>query len=105
MDTSCGKIYLEEYVRLPGGFALPIVIVKEATQYRKYEQTTVAADWDTWLANFARVHLKNQLVSGEIISGETALNPMDGACYLYGKFACMEIIGQVKYEQTVPKDG
>lgn len=105
LGTGCGKIYLEEYVRLPGGFTLPIAIVKETTQYYKYEQTPVVADWDTWLTDFARTHLKDQLVSGEIISEETALNPMDGACYLYGKFACVEMIGQVKYEQTIPKDG
>ena len=105
LDSSCGKIYSEEYVRLPGGFLLPIAIVKETVQYYTDEQLTASADWDAWLSDFTTAHLKGLLISGEIVSKELALNPIDGACYVYGKFTCVEMIGQTKYEQTVPKDG
>ena len=30
-DTTCAKIYLERYVRLPGGFLLPIAVIEETS--------------------------------------------------------------------------
>jgi len=105
LDITCGKIYSEEYVHLPGGFQLPIAIVKESVEYYSQDHDPNSMDWNDWLPDFARHHLKNQLISGEIVSEQVALNPMEGACYYYGKFACSEMIGQIKYEQTLPKDG
>ena len=105
LDTTCGKIYSEEYVRLPGGFQLPVAIIKETVEYYAYIQSPIFADWDSWLPEFARHHLKNLLISGEIISEESAVNTIEDGCYYYGRFACLEMIGQVKYEQTLPKDG
>lgn len=105
-DTTCGKIYLEEYVCLPGGFYLPIAIVKETVlYYGDNREKPVASDPENWLADFAQEHLKNTMISGEIISGESNVHLSDEACYLYGKYACTEMIGQVRYEQTLLKDG
>jgi len=102
LDTTCGKIYSEEYVQLPGGFRLPIAIVKETFLF--YEDScdiNAMTDWENWLADFAKMHLKNTMIAGEIISAQTEINPLDDICYLYGKYACLEIIGQNKYEQTM----
>lgn len=103
-DTSCVKIYSEEYVRLPGGFQLPIAIIKQTLFfYEDSEQTTAVSDSEDWLAGFAQAHLQGTMIAGEIISSQTEINPTEDACYLYGKYACMEMIGQVKYEQTIIK--
>ena len=104
-DATCGKIYSEEYVRLPGGFTLPIAIITETVLY--YEDTgekPVGSDGEDWLAGFVQTYLKDSMISGEIISADTAVNPVEDGCFLYGKFTCMEMIGQVKYEQTLTRD-
>ena len=102
LDTTCGKIYLDEYLHLPGGFRLPIAIVKETLLfYEDSRDINAMTDWENWLTDFAKTHLKNTMIAGEIISAQTEINPLNDFCYLYGKYACMEIIGQNKYEQTL----
>lgn len=104
-SSSCAKIYEEKYVCLPGGFPLPIAVIKETViRYDKVAEETAVSDSLEWLAASARDSLKQMMVAGEIISEETRINPLDGAHYLYGRYACMEMIGQVKYEQTIIGD-
>ena len=105
LGATCAKIYVEKYVLLPGGFRLPVAIIRETQLvYEDIEETTVAVSEEDWLRTFAQEHLQNAMVAGEIISEQTEVNSVKEACYLYGKYACMEIIGQVKYEQTILKD-
>ncbi len=105
-DTTCVKIYSEEYVRLPGGFQLPVSVIKETLLfYEDSRQMPTAADSEEWLADTAQKHLESTMIAGEVISANTEVEISDNACYLHGKYACMEMIGQVKYEQTMLKDG
>ena len=104
LDANCGKIYSQTYLHLPGGFQLPVAIVKETLLfYEDKQEITTANEWEDWLAQFAKAHLQSIMVAGEIISAETKIVPTDDACHFYGKYACMEIIGQVRYEQTIAK--
>ena len=84
---------------------MPVAIIKEtATTYQETNDTPAEAESMDWLADSARSYLQNSMVAGEIISAETEVNAIDSAHYLYGKYACTEMIGQVKYEQTLTKD-
>lgn len=101
--TTCAKIYAEEYVHLPGGFRLPVALVTQTVYgYENAEDT--AADED-WMYSFAETYLQSQMVAGEIVSTQAGIEIIDGATRLYGRYACMEMIGRVKYEQTILKDG
>ena len=103
--TSCGKIYSEEYVYLPGGFLLPIAVIKETEiYYEDSREEPAVSDTGDWLQDYAEEYLKVTMIAGEILSAESEVNPTADACYLYGKYACTEMIGQIKYEQTIPKD-
>ena len=105
LDATCGKIYLEEYVHLPGGFRLPVAVVKETeVYYNKGAGELPVSDAGEWIKIFAKDHLKNTMVSGEIISGDAEVTPDTGAFSLRGRYACMEIIGQIKHEEFIPKD-
>lgn len=101
-DISCGKIYSERYVQLPGGFQLPLAIIKETTTaYEKVSYTTADSDSGDWLADFTIEYLLGTMVAGEIISDETEIELAKDVCYLQGKYTCMEMIGRKKFEQMI----
>ena len=105
LDTTCGKIYSEEYLYLPGGFRLPLAIVKETKTYYKPDggKQTVS-DTGEWLKDFANGYLKKTMISGEIISADAEVIPDTDAFNLRGRYACVEMIGLIKKEETIPKD-
>lgn len=104
LDTTCAKIYLEDYVRLPGGFELPVAIIKQTILY--YDESndmTTVSNTAEWLEDFARDHLRDTMIAGQIISAQTEIKQDTEISCLYGKFVCSEIIGQAKYEQMLTK--
>lgn len=103
-DPMCVKMYSEKYVRLPGGFQLPIAIIKVTHfYYTQKQQLPVDADQYSWLDDFARSHLQTIMIAGQILSGDTTLDAGEAVSHFYGKYACVEMIGQVKYEQMILK--
>lgn len=101
-DTSCAKIYSQRYVQLPGGFRLPISVVKETIYlYEDRSNHTAALDAQEWLIQYTENYLQSTMLAGEIISAETEITQEDNLHILRGRFACVEMIGQVKYEQTM----
>ncbi len=106
IDTTCAKIYLEEYVNLPGGFRLPMCLITE-TIYSYVDSLDASTETESadWLADFAANHLRDDMVAGEILSSQVDMDAKNGASYLYGRYACTEIIGRIKYEDAIPKDG
>lgn len=99
-DATCDKMYLEDYWTLPGGFQLPVAIVKEITIYRS-PVTLDSYEYPAWLEEFAEAYLCDQMIAGKLLSKETAYR-LDEMCWtLNGKYACHEMIGKVKYEETL----
>ena len=106
LGTGCAKIYSEEYVHLPGGYDLPVALVKQTYFiYEDKSQALTVAEDSSWLYSFAQSHLKSQMIAGQILSAQADVSDVDGAVYLYGCYACMEMIGQAQDEQMILKDG
>ena len=104
LDTTCGKIYSEEYVCLPGGFRLPIAIVKEDIIYydtSRGEEPVI--DSGEWLKDFAESYLKREMISGEIISENAEITANTAVFNLWGRYTCSEMIGRVAKEEIIPK--
>jgi len=102
LGITCGKIYEENYLQLPAGFTLPIALVKQTTVYYEENMDTAASvDIQQWLNIFAQVYLQKNMIAGEILSSQTELSQTQEFCCLNGKYACVEMIGQVKYEQMI----
>lgn len=99
-DTTCGRMYLEYYVTLPGGFQLPIALAVEEYTVRTLESTTMEeAEAEAMLSEFAAQYLKQQMVAGEILS-KKQLFSAEGTLYrLEGEYVCTEMIGKVQREQ------
>lgn len=105
IDTGCDKIYVEKSVRLPGGFQLPISLIKTTSVY--YEEVdckTLSPEYGQWLEDFSVAYIKRTMVAGSVISAESTLMNANGISSLQGRYTCIEMIGQVKYEQTLLKD-
>ncbi len=103
--TECVKIYMEKYLCLPGGFRLPVTLVKETfCFYEDAAESQTMSDSGDWLSGFSKSYLEGAMIAGKIMTAQEEISSGEDACYLYGKYACMEMIGQVKYEQKLLKD-
>ena len=99
LDTTCVKMYTENYMTLPGAFRLPVILLVEEWIY--YDMTeTETADAEGVLLDFADRYLASQMIAGQILHRSEAV---DGCC-LEGQYACLEMIGQVRYEESIPEN-
>lgn len=100
--TSCVKMYLEDYWNLPGGFALPVSLIK--VEYLIYEQETFLTNKEqdfSWMASYARSYLSDQMIAGKILTEDLQWELSNDNCWLLGRYSCNEMIGQVKYEEII----
>jgi len=97
-DATCDKMYEESYVTLPGGFRLPIIIVTETWTY--YEESDITLP-EPNLSSFANRYLLQQMVAGTVVSRIEDGTVEDGIYRFQGNYACTEMIGQVRNEETI----
>ena len=104
-DTTCVKMYLEEFWTFPGGFQLPISFIRETRQY--YDVLPFAeqeGDSLDWIDDFAETYLQQRMIAGEILAKEQHLQVTDSDIRINGSYSCREMIGQVKYEETIERN-
>ena len=102
-DTSCVKMYKENYLTLPGGFQLPIALITEYTSNYHLQENYVAST--EWLGVSAEKYLTQSMVAGRILSSKCVLTD-DENLYVYnGRFICLEMIGQKQYEENLINHG
>ncbi|MGN0999114.1 MAG: sporulation protein YqfD [Faecousia sp.] len=105
-DSSCGRMYEENYVVLPGGFQLPIAIVTEV--WISYEEVPTVLEEKCAakaLSAFAGTYLSGQMIAGTITEKEETCTLQDGVYCLQGQYACQEMIGRVRSEEIVKPYG
>ena len=91
---------------LPGGFQLPVAIIKETWIYA--ETQTDLLEQETalhLLENFAAWYLPTQMVAGSILDADPSVSFQDGYAVLQGDYTCCEMIGQVKIEEIIAPYG
>lgn len=104
--TTCDKMYSESYVTLPGGFELPIVLVTEEWSYADAEEAVLAEEEARRiLEDFAGRYLREQMTAGQILESRAVTLPEEGAYRLEGKYACTEMIGQIRDEEIIKPNG
>lgn len=105
-DASCVKMYSEEYLTLPGGFRLPIAVVRESQiYYDVLTEATAQADDYTWLESAASNYLRKQMIAGEILNSDIQVQINEDFCVMHGTYACIEMIGKEKNEEILQQDG
>lgn len=100
-DASCVKMYSKYVLTLPGGFRLPVTLVRETiincnTQETEFSETDAGA----LLTEFASRYLQQQMIAGTILRREEQLRTEYGSYLLTGNYACTEMIGQRQKEQN-----
>ena len=99
-DTSCGRMYEEYYVSLPGGFQLPIALCID--QYLEYAVSTVSLSEEIasrQLQSFSDSYLLRQTVAGEILQKQHHFLNDEGCYRLESHYTCTEMIGKEQEEQ------
>lgn len=97
LDTRCARIYSVWYVTLPGGFQLPLGIIKEV--WLDYEASPGEPEiFD--LSDAASRYLLDALADGQILATQTNLREDDSAYILNGSYVCREMIAQIQIEEN-----
>lgn len=102
LDSSCDKMYQEYVWTLPGGFELPVALIVE--EYTSFDTWTASAEPEAVqdvLCRFAQQYLQAQMVAGQILDRTEVV---EGNC-LYGKYACVEMIGREQSEEIMQSNG
>ena len=99
-DSTCVKMYSEYCLVLPGGFRLPVSVVKQTCAAYDLQTETVQEATD-WADDYARKYLLKKIVAGQILEGAAQDNRNESCGEFRYIYACHEMIGQLKYEEIV----
>ncbi len=105
-DDTCVKMYVEEYMMLPGGFQLPVALVTEVWTYHEPAEVVVTQNTaEQQVSDFASEYLGTQMIAGQILTKQEDIT-LDEDVYVYqGSYTCKEMIGRVQKEEIIAPDG
>ena len=98
-DTTCGRMYTEYYITLPGGWKLPIGLGQDTyvcTELIQRPETTESLYRE--LMDWADLCLQRKMTAGRILRREEQLDTGEDIYRLTGKYLCHEMIGRVRQE-------
>ena len=99
-DDTCVKMCTEYCLTLPGGFALPVMLVIETVAESDVQIRSFAEDEaQRLLSDSAKEYLLQQLVASTIVDLWEDFSCEDGAYRLSAHYACREMIGREQSEQ------
>ena len=96
---TCVKMYSEDYWTLPGGYQLPVCVVKICYTVHDTCYEPVVLETFDWVKDYAKNYLRSDMLAGQILGESLQVEKRNGAYILRGEYACHEMIGQVKYEE------
>ncbi len=99
-DTTCVKIYTEQYVTLPGGFVLPVAFFIEEVIFAPIVSDS-PADTQSFMHSFITSYLQSQMVAGQILHASTVFTDGVEVSRLDGRFDCVEMIGMIRTEENL----
>ena len=91
LHTSCVKMYKKTYLTLPGGYVLPLALVRQEILY--YDTSASTGSDFSFLESASREYLKGQMIAGTILKEAISLEEDDYICRISGKYECIEMIG------------
>jgi len=99
-DGSCVKMVTQYHLTLPGGYELPLSIIKEQrTGYQTRVNQIDAAQLTGQLSAFSKILLHSEGVALTIIDVQETVDTENGLTVLSGIYNCTEMIGRELGEQ------
>ncbi|MBE6947577.1 MAG: hypothetical protein E7454_04940 [Ruminococcaceae bacterium] len=102
LGADCVKMYEENYLTLPGGFVLPIALVRE--HWITYELSSDVGSTDALshsLCVEAEKYLRGQMVAGQILSKQEEISQEEDVLLLDANYECIEMIGREQSEEII----
>lgn len=96
---TCVKMYSEDYWTLPGGYQLPVSVIKVCYDVHDTCCEQVDLEGFDWVKDYAKYYLRAGMLAGQILGESLQVEVRNGAYILHGEYACHEMIGQVKHEE------
>ena len=99
-DTTCGRIYKEYYITLPGGYRLPFALAVD--EYSLCNMRTQKRDSEKTAKNlkaFTESLLQQKMIAGKILKEDSEVTEENGLFRLNGQYLCHEMIGRIRQEQ------
>ena len=91
---------------LPGGFQLPVAVIKETCIYGEQEPRCISQEEaQQVLRSFVTWYLPSQMRGGAVLDVEETVSFDEGYGKLQGDYLCSESIGQIRNEEIVTPYG
>ena len=105
-DSSCGRMYIQYDLTLPGGFRLPVALcVQTQTVWETADGQLSQKEAEAALTGFAQRYVTAQMVAGQIRRSAQRVLSNRGCYRLEGAYVCVEMIGRVQQEQIGDTNG
>ena len=104
--ATCGRMYEEYSITLPGGYQLPVRLTVETLtdSVASVESISEEAVQGQFMA-YARASVLSQMVAGSVLREEQQILQQNGRLELEGRFLCQEMIGRVITEEIGETNG
>lgn len=100
LDASCGRMYEQSYLTLPGGFILPFGFYRETIlSYRITEDRAVPEEALSTLKEGSRRNVLSEMSAGKILHENTVFEEAADYYKLTSQYICNEMIGRSHIEQ------
>lgn len=99
--ASCVKMYSRYDLMLPGGFQLPISLIREEWIFYDTAEADLTETDPAWLEDYADSYIKELMLGGQILQKHSLLTLQDGAIIIKSQYYCREQIGIRKNEEIM----
>ena len=104
--STCGRMYLEYYVTLPGGFSLPFALCIDTYYVCDHENLTSDEDFEqSSIVEYTKNYLLQQMIAGQIVSASVESLEESNCCGILLDCICHEMIGVFRQEQIGDRNG
>lgn len=106
LPTTCDKIYRENYVRLPGGWQLPLGLVRETLrEYTLQPEPLSRQEAEDILQGRSRAMTRENMLAGEILCCQQESEAQKGRYVLHFNYTCREMIARQRKLYLFEGDG
>lgn len=95
--TGCAKIYEENCIKLPGGFCLPISLIRE-TEFTYSTVSKTAVQWSK-ISSMPTQYLHSQMIDGSILHHNYECSSRADIIFADYSFYCKEMIARERKEE------